>query len=94
MKALKTVGRYHNDGETLYTISQDKKGRFYVHRIGDVVKSAIPRFQDGPERKAYRVGRMKRYGNQYRHGWRIETFSTYNDAMMTAVADDCQRNKK
>lgn len=93
MKALKPHAKYVGTFETLYTVSKDEKGRFHVHRIGDIIKSVIPGFPDGPERKAYRVGKMKRYGNQYRKGWRVETFKYASDAMMTAIADDCQRNE-
>ena len=93
MKAYKTVLRYYGPYKTLYTISEDWKGRFHVHRIGDVIKSVIPGFPDGLERKAYRVGKMKRYGNQYRKGWRTETFKYTSHAMMAAIADDCQRNE-
>jgi len=67
--------------EIEYVISKDKKNRYFVHRLGDLIPSIIPSEPAGPERKAYCLNPIGHYKNKYQYGTYSKGYKTLSIAI-------------
>jgi hypothetical protein len=51
-----------------YIVSVDKKQRYFVHRLGNLIPSMIPGNAAGPQRYAYPLNPIGYWKNKYQYG--------------------------
>lgn len=64
---MKVIQQLTNNGND-YIISADKKGRYYVHRLGGLIPSMIHGNAAGPERYAYPLNPVGYWKNKNQYG--------------------------
>ena len=67
MKTTNRIQTIEHNGQD-YIISVDKKGRYFVHRLGSLIPSMIPSNPAGPQRYAYPLNPVGYWKNKYQYG--------------------------